>query len=375
MRFIVNSQVLLKHLQAVGGVISTNTSMPILENYLFDLRGSELSIIGSNAETTIMVTLEVESNEEGRVAIPSKMLQEIVKTFPDMPMVFQIDNDTFGVEISVGEDGNYKLAGEDPAAYTEIPMVEGELGKTELPADLLSSAISKTVFATGNDALRMVMSGVYFELSPENLTFVATDAHKLVRYRRTDAHAAASGHFIVPKRALMQLKNVLSLRKENVPVSLVYNDRNVFFSFEKVQVICRLIDGKYPNYDAVIPKDNPHRLTIDRASFLTALRRIAIFAEQSVPQARLKISGKELLLSAEDVAKSNAAKEKLACQFEGEPIEIGFNAKFLIEMLNNIETEEVCLAMSHPSRAGILLPVNNADEAEDILMLVMPVAL
>ena len=365
MRFIVNSQVLLKHLQAVGGVISTNTSMPILENYLFDLRGSELSIIGSNAETTIMVTLEVESNEEGRVAIPSKMLQDIVKTFPDMPMVFQIDNDTFGVEISVGEDGNYKLAGEDPAAYTEIPVMEGESGKTELPADLLSSAIAKTVFATGNDALRMVMSGVYFELSPD----------KLVRYRRTDARAEACGHFIVPKRALLQLKNVLSLRKENVPVTMAYNDRNVFFSFEKVQIVCRLIDGKYPNYDAVIPKDNPHRLTIDRAAFLTALRRIAIFAEQSVPQARLKINGKELLLSAEDVAKSNAAKEKLACQYEGEPIEIGFNAKFLIEMLNNIETEEVCLAMSHPSRAGILLPVNNADEAEDILMLVMPVAL
>lgn len=374
MKFIVNSQALLKQLQAVGGVISTNAAMPILENYLFDLRGNELSIIGSNAETTVMVSLEVEAKEDGRVAIPSK-LQDIVKMIPDAPMVFTINNDTFAINITVGADKKYDLAGEDPNAYTDIPMADGDVVKTELPSDLLTNAISKTVFATGNDALRMVMSGVYFELSDKNITFVATDAHKLVRYRRSDAKADQSGHFIVPKKALLQLKNVLSLRKDNIPVSMVYNDRNVFFSFEKTQVICRLIDGKYPNYDAVIPKDNPNRLTIDRAEFLAAMRRVALFAEQSVPQARLKIDGKELTLSSADPGKSNAGKEKLPCQYEGDPIEIGFNAKFLVEMLNNIETEEVCLSMSHPSRAGILLPVGNADEAEDILMLVMPVAL
>ncbi len=374
MKFIVNSQALLKQLQAVGGVVSTNAAMPILENYLFDLRGNELSIIGSNAETTIMVSLDVEAKEDGRVAMPAKLL-EIVKQLPDTPLVFNIDNDNFGIEVSVGEEGNYKMAGEDPNAYTEIPVAEGELSKTELPSDLLSNAISKTVFATGNDALRMVMSGVYFELSSKNITFVATDAHKLVRYRRSDAKADQNGHFIVPKKALLQLKNVLSLRKDNIPVSMVYNERNVFFSFEKAQVVCRLIDGKYPNYDAVIPKDNPNRLTIDRLGFMAALRRIALLAEQSVPQARLKINDKELVLSSADPNKSSAAKEKLNCRYEGDPIEIGFNAKFLVEMLNNIETEEVCLSMSHPSRAGILLPVGNADEAEDILMLVMPVAL
>lgn len=376
MRFIVNSQSLLKNLQAVSGVVSTNTAMPILENYLFVLQGSELSIVGSDLETTIIVTVDViDANEDGRVAIPSKMLMDIVKTFPDMPLVFKVNNDNFGVEISVGEDGKYKLAGEDPASYPELPASEEGGSKIELTSDLLSCAISKTIFATGNDALRLVMSGVLFELSPESITFVATDAHKLVRYCRKDAHAQNRGQFVVPKKSLLNLRNILSQRKDNIAVTMEYNDRNVFFSMDKVRAVCRLIDGKYPNYEAVIPKENPNKLTIDRGAFLVGVRRISIFAEQSTPQAKLKITGKELILSAEDTAKSNEAKERINCSFEGEPMEIGFNAKFLVEMLNNLETEEVCLNMSHPSRAGILVPVNPADEAEDILMLVMPVTM
>jgi DNA polymerase-3 subunit beta len=237
----------------------------------------------------------------------------------------------------------------------------------------LANAINKTLFATGNDELRLVLSGVFCELSQEDTTFVATDAHKLVRYKRTDATATESANFILPKKPLNLLKNLLS--SQETKVKLEYNKTNAFFSFSNINLICRLIDGKYPNYDAVIPANNPNKLTIDRLALLTSIRRVSIFANQSTHQIRFKISGKELVLSAEDPDFSNEAKERLTCNYEGDDIEIGFNSKFMLEMLNNIDTEEVVLEMSAPNRAGILLPVSNENKAEDILMLVMPVML
>jgi DNA polymerase-3 subunit beta len=237
----------------------------------------------------------------------------------------------------------------------------------------LANAINKTLFATGNDELRLVLSGVFCEFSQEDTTFVATDAHKLVRYKRTDAISKDSANFILPKKPLNLLKNLLG--SQETPVKLEYNKTNAFFSFSNINLICRLIDGKYPNYDAVIPTNNPNKLTIDRISLLTSIRRVSIFANQSTHQIRFKISGKELVLSAEDTDFSNEAKERLTCSYEGDDIEIGFNSKFMVEMLNNIDTDEVMLEMSAPNRAGILLPVNNDNKNEDILMLVMPVML
>ncbi|MEG1498867.1 MAG: DNA polymerase III subunit beta [Bacteroidales bacterium] len=375
MRFIINSQILLKNLQSIGGVVVTNNALPILGNYLFILKEKELTLVGSDLETTMMVSMSLEeASQEGRVAIPSKILMETLKTFPDIPLIFNIDAENFGVEITAG-DGKYKLAGENPESYPEIPMAEGSVVKTEISSSVLVNAISKTLFATGNDSLRPVMSGVFFELTPENLTFVATDAHKLVRYRRMDAKSEHTGSFIVPKKSLLQIKNILSGRKEEISISLEYNETNVFFSFEQVRAVCRLIDGKYPNYEAVIPTENPNKLNIDRLTFLNCIRRVSIYANQSVPQARLKFNGKELIVTAEDVDCANEAKERLLCQYEGEPMEIGFNSKFFMEMLSNIDTEEVCVEMSQPSRAGLILPVGNPNEKEDILMLVMPVML
>lgn len=375
MRFIVNSEVLLKNLQNIGGVVGSNAAFPILGNYLFILKDKQLTLVSSDTETTMMVSLELtEATEDGQIAIPAKILLETLKTFAGLPLVFQIDTETFSVEISAGE-GKYKLAGEDGDAFPQHPEKGDNITGLSLSSQLLSQAIAKTIFATGNDSLRPVMSGVYVELNTDNLTFVATDAHKLVRYRRTDAKADAHASFILPKKTLMQLKNVFSSKKEDVSVSIEYNTINAFFSFENTHVICRLIEGKYPNYEAVIPKENPNKLYIDRLTLLTSLKRISIFANQSVQQARLKMKGNELIISAEDMDYSNEAKERLACNYEGEPMEIGFNAKFIIEMLSNIDTEEVCLEMSQPSRAGLLMPVGNENKAEDMLALVMPVML
>ena len=372
MKFIISSTLLLKNLQAIQGVINTNNTLPILDDFLFELNEEDLTITSSDLETTMRVTVKPDRSEEtGSIAIPAKILVDTLKTFPDIPVAISINSETLMVEISAG-DGKYKLSGHKSDEYPRTPVLE-ETTAIAMDARMMSQAINKTLFATGNDELRLVLSGVFCELSPDDLTFVATDAHKLVRYRRTDVRTENSTSFILPKKPLNLLKNILSAQE--VPVTVEYNKTNAFFSFSNVHLICRLIDGKYPNYDAVIPKENPNKLLIDRHALLTSIRRVSIFANQSTHQVRFKLTGQELVLTAEDIDFSNEAKERLTCSYNGEDLEIGFNSKFLLEMLSNIETDEVSLEMSAPNRAGILTPVNNENKDEDILMLVMPVML
>jgi DNA polymerase III subunit beta len=372
MKFIISSTLLLKNLQAILGVINTNNTLPILDDFLFDLKDDSLTITSSDLETTMRVNIRPDKSEEtGSIAIPAKILVETLKTFPDIPVAFLINPDTLMIEISAGE-GKYKLSGHKSEEYPRTPTLEDTTAIT-FDSHVMSQAINKTLFATGNDELRLVLSGVFCELSPDDVTFVATDAHKLVRYKRTDLKSPDSASFILPKKPLNLLKNILS--SQEVPVTIEYNKTNAFFSFSNIHLICRLIDGKYPNYDAVIPKENPNKLTIDRHALLTTIRRVSIFANQSTHQIRFKVSGQELILSAEDIDFSNEAKERLNCSYNGEDMEIGFNSKFLLEMLNNIDTEEISLEMSAPNRAGILTPLNNENKNEDILMLVMPVML
>ncbi|HPS63205.1 MAG TPA: DNA polymerase III subunit beta [Bacteroidales bacterium] len=372
MKFIISSTSLLKNLQAIQGVINTNNTLPILDDFLFELKEDTINIISSDLETTMRVTIRPDKAEEsGSIAIPAKILVDTLKTFADIPVAFTINPETLMIEISAGE-GKYKLSGHKSDEYPHTPLLEDT---TALSVDsrLLSQAINKTLFATGNDELRMVLSGVFCELTPDDVTFVATDAHKLVKYKRTDLKSAESTSFILPKKPMNLLKNILS--SQEVPVTIEYNKTNAFFSFNNINLICRLIDGKYPNYEAVIPKENPNRLTVDRHALLTSIRRVSIFANQSTHQIRFRVSGQELLLSAEDIDYSNEARERLNCSYSGEDMEIGFNSKFLLEMLSNIETEEISIEMSAPNRAGILTPVNNENSSEDILMLVMPVML
>ncbi len=370
MRFIVSTSTLLKQLQAVNGASSSSTVLPILENFLFEIKGGNLTISATDLQTSMTTSLQVESKEEGKIAVPSKILLETLKTLPDQPIAFTIDDNTYAIEISAG-DGKYKLSGENGDDFPKIPTVENA-SSVNLSASVLAEAINKTIFAVSNDELRPAMTGVYFQLSPEHITFVATDAHKLVRYRRMDAKAEGASSFILPKKALTLLKS--SLPSEDVNVSVEYNSTSAFFKFGNINLICRLIDERYPDYEAVIPQNNPNKLTLDRTAFLNSLRRVVIFANKTTHQVRLKINGSELNISSEDIDFSNEAYERLSCQYEGEDMEIGFNAKFLIEMLSNLQGEEVTLEMSTPNRAGLLIPQTN-DENENVLMLVMPVML
>ncbi len=370
MRFIVSTSTLLKHLQTVNGASSSSTVLPILENFLFEIKDGNLTISATDLQTSMTTSLPVESKEEGKVAVPSRILLDTLKTLPDQPITFHVDDNNFAIEISAG-DGKYKLSGENGDDFPKIPVVDNA-SSVNLPASVLSEAITKTIFAVSNDELRPAMTGVYCQLSPQNITFVATDAHKLVRYRRNDSKADKASQFILPKKALTLLK--AALPNSDVNVAVDYNATSAFFKFENINLICRLIDERYPDYDAVIPTNNPNKLVVDRALFLNTLRRVVIFANKTTHQVRLKINGSELNISSEDLDFANEAHERLSCQYDGEDLEIGFNARFLIEMLNNLNGEEVTLELSTPNRAGLLIPQTN-DENEDVLMLVMPVML
>lgn len=370
MKFIVSSSYLLKQLQVLGSVINSSNTLPILDNFLFELDNNLLKVSASDLETTMTATLEIDSKSQGSVAIPAKLLLDILKTFPEQPLTFTVeDNST--VEIS-SNSGKYAIA---YAPGEEFPkaVVLDDPSKTIVPAEVLATAVSKTIFAAGNDDLRPVMSGVFFQFSPEGLIFVATDAHKLVKYARTDVKASQVADFIMPKKPLNILKGILSA--SDAEVAIEYNDANATFSFENYVLTCRLIDGKYPNYEAVIPKENPNKLLINRVQFLNSVRRVAIFANKTTHQIRLKIAGTELNISAEDIDYSNKADERLTCDYQGDDMQIGFNSRFLTEMLNNLSSDEIQLEMSMPNRAGILTPVDGLDEGETVTMLVMPVML
>lgn len=370
MRFIVSTSTLLKHLQAVSGALSTSAVLPILENFLFEIKAGNLVISATDLQTSMTTALTVESKEDGKIAIPSKILVETLKTLAEQPISFSVDDETFAIEISAG-DGKYKLSGENGDDFPRIPTVD-EAASVNLPASVLAEAINKTIFAVSTDELRPAMTGVFCQLGTQDLTFVATDAHKLVRYKRKDAKAEATASFILPRKALLLLKTALHTDDGNV--SIEYNATSAFFKFSNINLVCRLIDERYPDYEAVIPQDNPNKLTLERSLFLNCLRRVVIYANKGTHQVRLKIAGSELNISSEDLDFANEAHERIGCQYDGEDMEIGFNAKFLIEMLSNITGDEITIEMSSPNRAGLLSPTIK-DDKEDILMLVMPVML
>ncbi|CAA0223564.1 DNA polymerase III subunit beta [Tenacibaculum maritimum] len=370
MKFIVSSSQLLKQLQVLGGVINSNNTLPILDNFLFELSENQIKISASDLETTMTSTIEVESTDNGAIAINARLLLDTLKTFPDQPLTFKAEENNT-IEI-ISDQGKYDMAyfgGEEFPKAVELPSPSS----TNMPANVLATAISKTIFAAGNDDLRPVMSGVFFQFSSKDLTFVATDAHKLVKYTRTDVTADKTAEFIMPKKPLNLLKGIFASSEEIVTIE--YNDANAKFTFDNIVLICRLIDGKYPNYEAVIPKENPNKLTVDRATFLNSVRRVSIFSSKTTHQIRLKMAGTELNISAEDLDYANKADERLNCDYQGDDMQIGFNSRFLSEMLNNLSANDVLIEMSLPNRAGILTPIDGTDEGEQVTMLVMPVML
>ncbi len=378
MKFIVNSQQLHKQLQSLSGVLSSSNTMPIIGCFLFHLEENNLTIKTTDLSTTLVAKMTVETgrmeNPE-EVAVPSKMLLDILKTFDDVPLTFNVDPSNYTVDIVSGQ-GQYRLAGMDAATYPTMPVAEST-SKVVMSSAALVDAINKTVFATSNDEMHQQMSGIYCEMTPDGVTFVATDAHKLVRYRRKDVASDESTNFILPKKPTIIVKNILVGRKEESDITIEYNNTNLFITFDNFYIVCRLVDGRYPNYEAAIPKDNPNKLILDRQSFLNTLRRVSIFASEATRQVRLSISADKLEISAEDLELSNNARETLPCQYEGDPMDIGFNAKFLTEMISYLDSEQVLVELSHPSRAGIIFPYgeDDSEKKDDILMLVMPVML
>ena len=323
----------------------------------------------SDGETTIRTSIEVENAEgQGKVASGAKLLLETLKEFPEQPLTFQIDDQNFSINIT-SENGTYSFVGANGNEYPEMPIEGGESGRIELPAELLLDAINKTIFCTADDELRPVMNGIYFDMLEDKIVLVATDAHRLVRYTNTSVQAPAAMNFILPASLL---KNVLA--KEEGNVTIIFGEKNARFEFGQTLVVCRQIEGRFPNYNAVIPQNNQNKVVVDRQTMINACKRVAVFANTGTSLLKLALAENQIKISAQDIDFSTSAEETIACSYNGAPMAIGFKAPFLIEILGSIASEEVVLELADPARAGLILPSEN-EPNEDLLMLLMPMLL
>jgi DNA polymerase-3 subunit beta len=369
MKFIVSSTQLLKHVQQISGVISNNTVLPILEDFLFEIEKNKLTIVATDLETVMKIHMDIEAKDSGKICIPAKILLDSLKNLPEQPLTFNIDKN-YSVEIT-SDNGKYKVMGENPDNFPKDPEAETSNSFT-MPSSALVTAINKCIFATSSDELRPAMTGIFFELSPKGLKTVATDAHRLVKFSRTDIECPENASFVVPKKPLNLLKNVLPNSEEELTVS--YSSNHLFVRLAGTELVCRLIDARFPDYKVVIPADNPYKLTVNKNDFQNALRRVSVFSNKSTNQVAVTITGSELQLAAQDVDFSFEGNERMTCQYDGEDLQIAFNAKFLIEMLSAADTTDIVIELSTPSKAGIIKPTEQK-ENEELLMLVMPLML
>ena len=371
MKFVVSSTELLSHLAAISKVISSKSTMPILDNFLFRLSESELTITASDLESTLITSMELDNIEgEGTIAVPAKLLTDTLKEFPEQPLTFQVDTEDFGIEI-LSDNGKFSIVGQNGEDFPELPTIEEEAtSSVNVNHLLLQKGIEKTLFATADDELRPVMNGIFVEISADFMSFVASDAHKLVRYRRSDATAEFDSSFILPKKPASLLKNLLP--KEEFDVKLEFDNKNAFFTLSNYKLICRLVEGNYPSYNSVIPTNNPNKMIIDRLTFFNTVKRVSVFSNQASNLIKLNINDNQLVVSAQDIDFSISAVERLNCEYEGDEIEIGFKSTFLQEILTNISAGDVKMELSDPTRAGLLLPAETDDEDEEVLMLLMP---
>lgn len=371
MKFVVSSTELLSHLTSLSRVISSKSTMPILDNFLFQITEPEITITASDLESTLITRLKLENIDgEGSVAIPAKLFIDTLKEFPEQPLTFQIDDKTSMVEI-FSDNGKYSIMGQNADDFPVLPKLNEEAASSVNVSHVaLRKGIEKTLFATADDELRPVMNGIFIELSPSYMSFVASDAHKLVRYRRTDAKSDFDSSFILPKKPAGLLKNLLP--KEEFDVKIEFDDKNAFFTLSNYKLICRLVEGNYPSYNSVIPTKNPNVMVIDRLNFFNTVKRVSVFSNQASNLIKLNIADNQLVVSAQDIDFSISAVERLACEYEGDEMEIGFKSTFLQEILTNISASDVKVELSDPTRAGLLLPAESADENEDTLMLLMP---
>lgn len=366
MKFTISSGALQKQLNLAGGAITGSPVVPILENFLFTVKDSVLEIKATDLETSITTKTEINSTENFSVAVPAKLLIDTLKQLPDQPISIEVDT-SFSIQIT-SSSGKYKLAGADPSDYPTLPE-PNEADQFTIPVNQLERAVNKTLFATSTDELRPAMMGVLFEIDRNTANFVSTDAHKLVKFTVNNLESTTSGNYIISRKALTLVKNALNNVSE---VSISLDKKNAFFTIGNTLITCLLINANFPDYNNVIPTENPRILTVDRGDFLSKLKLIVIYANRTTNQVQLDLSHGSLTLQGKDADFGNEGIEQLACTFEGEPLKIAFNAKFLIEMLNAIQSEEITMRFSEPNRAAIMLP-NEEEENESTLMLVMPV--
>lgn len=372
MKFIVSSTALSSHLQAVSRVINSKNALPILDCFLFDLQDGTLSVTASDSETTMVTSLEVnESDADGRFAVTAKTLLDALKEIPEQPLAFDINIGTLEINVQY-QNGKYSLMGQSADEFPQLTQLGDNAVRVGIDAEVLLNGINRSVFATADDELRPVMNGIYFDITTDDITMVASDGHKLVRCKTFAAHGNERAAFILPKKPANLMKNLLA--REQGTVTIEFDERNAVFTLENYRMVCRLIEGRYPNYNSVIPQNNPYKVTVDRQSLIGALRRVSIFSSQASSLIKLRLSNNQITISAQDIDFSTSAEETQTCQYDGNDMSIGFKSTFLLDILNNISAEEVVIELADPSRAGVIIPVEQ-EEKEDLLMLLMPMML
>ena len=372
MKFVVSSTALLNHLQAISRVIISKNTLPILNCFLFELSNGRLSVTASDTETTMSTSLMTnECDSDGKFAISSKTILDALKELPEQPLAFEVNMDNLEITVQY-LNGKYSVVGQNADEYPQTVSLGNNAVRVDMDANILMNGINRTLFATGDDELRPIMNGVYFDITTENITIVASDGNKLVKNQTMAAKGNEKAAFILPQKPATLIKNLLP--KETGIVSIEFDDRNAVFTLENYRMVCRLIEGRYPNYNSVIPQNNPNKITIDRLQFLSALRRVSVFSSQISSLVKLHLQDNQITISAQDIDFSTSAEESLNCQFEGMPMSIGFKSTFLIDILNNIPSEEVIIQLSDPSRAGVIIPFQQ-EENEMLLMLLMPMML
>ena len=372
MKFIVSSTSLFSHLQAISRVINSKNSLPILDCFLLELHDGTLSMTASDNETTLSTSIEVnEFDGDGRFAVSSRTLLEALKEIPEQPLSFAINPENLEITVQY-QNGKYSLMGQNADEYPKPQALGNNAVQLTIPANVLLDGVNRCIFATADDELRPVMNGIYFDITSEDITLVASDGHKLVRNKTYEAHGSEKAAFILPKKPANLLKNLLT--KEQGDVQIGFDDRNATFILENYQMVCRLIEGRYPNYNSVIPQNNPHKAVIDRSSLISALRRVSVFSSQASSLIKLNLSTNQMKISAQDIDFSTSAEETLMCQYEGNDMSIGFKSSFLIDILNNIPSTNVVIELADPSRAGVFVPEEQS-ENEDLLMLLLPMML
>ncbi len=369
MKFIISSSAFLSFLSTTGKVISSKNTLPILDYFLFELKDGVLKVTASDLETTLVGTIKPESIEkEGVIAAPVKLMLDSLKEFSEQPLTVEADENTWEIKIS-WKSGSLSIPGTSGLSYPTPPQLAEERSEMDFDVDMLLTGINKTIFATADDELRPVMNGVYVDIVPDKCTFVATDAHKLVRHT-VETETGRTASFILPKKPANLLRSMLV--KEEGSVKVAFDSKNVMFTLKNSVLVCRLIEGTYPNYSAVIPTANPNRVIVDRIEFLNAIKRVAVCSNQATNLIKLDITNNNIDLTAQDLDFSYSANETLSCAYEGEKIVIGFKSTFLVDILSNIETPSVVVELADSTRQGVFKPVYDDKQSSETLMVLMP---